>query len=120
MASVTSVALVDDLNGKKAEESVQFGLDGVSYEIDLGKSNATALRKGLAEFVAVARQIKPAGLFTAARAERKRSRSAPVDRERKEYLAAVREWSAGQGTPLASRGRISADILTAYEASLAS
>ena len=41
MAQRVQVLLVDDLDGGVAEETVSFGLDGVSYEIDLSKSNAS-------------------------------------------------------------------------------
>ena len=34
--------LIDDLVGGGAVESVIFGLDGTSYEIDLSKKNAAA------------------------------------------------------------------------------
>ena len=51
MAHQTSVTLVDDLDGGKAAETVVFGLDGASYEIDLSKKNAGTLRKALTEFV---------------------------------------------------------------------
>ena len=37
--------LIDDLDGSEATETVTFGLDGTSYEIDLNKKNAAALRK---------------------------------------------------------------------------
>ena len=47
MAQQTSVSLVDDLDGGKAAETVAFGLDGSSFEIDLSKKNAAALRKAL-------------------------------------------------------------------------
>ena len=48
---------VDDIDGAEADETVSFGIDGVTYEIDLSKQNATNLRKGLAEFVAHARKV---------------------------------------------------------------
>ena len=35
MAKKVTVSLIDDFDGKQAVETVQFGLDGVSYEIDL-------------------------------------------------------------------------------------
>jgi hypothetical protein len=50
MAQQTTVALIDDIDGGKAAETVSFGLDGSIYEIDLSKKNATALRKALGEF----------------------------------------------------------------------
>ncbi len=32
MARKVEVHLIDDLDGGKAEESIRFGLDGISYE----------------------------------------------------------------------------------------
>jgi hypothetical protein len=44
MAQKVTVALIDDLDGHDAEETVTFGLDGKAYEIDLSASNARKLR----------------------------------------------------------------------------
>ena len=35
MAQRVNVVLVDDLDGSEAAETVNFGLDGANYEIDL-------------------------------------------------------------------------------------
>lgn len=35
MARQETVTLTDDIDGGKADETVTFGLDGASYEIDL-------------------------------------------------------------------------------------
>ncbi|GGM89668.1 hypothetical protein GCM10011609_28180 [Lentzea pudingi] len=58
MAQKFLVQLVDDLDGSTAEdlETVHFGLDGVTYLIDLSAENADDLRARLREFVAHARQ----------------------------------------------------------------
>ena len=48
VAQRVEVVLVDDVDGGPADETVQFALDGVSYEIDLNAANATALREALA------------------------------------------------------------------------
>jgi hypothetical protein len=52
------VQLVDDLDGTSSDEvtSVQFGLDGVSYEIDLNAANAARLRKVYAGPIAAGRR----------------------------------------------------------------
>ena len=47
MAQKVQVLLVDDLDGSEATETVAFGLDGASYEIDLSSGNAGKLRKEL-------------------------------------------------------------------------
>jgi hypothetical protein len=58
MAQKVLVQLVDDLDGTADEdvETVRFGLDGVTYEIDLGQNNGIRLRDVLADFVAGAQR----------------------------------------------------------------
>jgi hypothetical protein len=53
MAQKVLVQLIDDLDGTSSEDvmTVQFGLDGVTYEIDLSESNADRLRDLLADYV---------------------------------------------------------------------
>ena len=51
MAQKVQVILTDDLDGSEAEETVQFAIDGVSYEIDLSAANAEALREAVAAYV---------------------------------------------------------------------
>ena len=45
MAQSVQIILEDDLEGGPAEETVQFGLDGRQYEIDLSTANAEKLRE---------------------------------------------------------------------------
>ena len=52
MAQKVMVTLVDDLDGSTAEETVEFGLDGASYQIDLSSDNADRLRQARAARVA--------------------------------------------------------------------
>ena len=51
MAQIQRDPAVDDLDGEAADETVEFGIDGKSYEIDLSTANAGKLRDVLAEFV---------------------------------------------------------------------
>ena len=44
MAKTVIVKLTDDLDGGDADETVQFALDGKSYEIDLSSANASKFR----------------------------------------------------------------------------
>ena len=60
MAQKVQVLLVDDLDGSEATETVSFGLDGVSYEIDLSSGNAGGLRNELAHYVDHARKSQRA------------------------------------------------------------
>ena len=56
MAQKVHITLEDDLDGGEATETVSFGLDGRTYEIDLNDKNAAALRDALARYVAAARR----------------------------------------------------------------
>lgn len=51
VAQKTIVTLVDDLDGTSSDriETVDFGLDGVTYQIDLNDDNAGKLRDHLAD-----------------------------------------------------------------------
>ena len=109
MAKKVMVSLVDDLEGGTADETVGFGLDGKTYEIDLSSANASKLRESLAEFVAVAR--KAGGGRRGRRATGTGSARATVDREQSQ---AIRAWARGQGIEVSDRGRIPADVVAAY------
>jgi hypothetical protein len=72
MAEQIIKRLIDDIDGGEAEETVQFSLDGVPYEIDLSSANAKKVRDSLAPFVEHARKAGGA----AAGGRRRRSRAA--------------------------------------------
>ncbi len=78
MAKQTQWALVDDLDGSPASTTVEFGLDGQSYAIDLSAENAAKLRAGLAEFVAAAREREAAPAPAQRQASLRRSPQAPT------------------------------------------
>ena len=105
MARKVQYLLVDDLDGGQAEETVSFGLDGASYEIDLSKKNAKALRDALAPYVASARRA--GGRRGRGRGGRGGGRASDT--------AAIREWARSQGMKISDRGRIPADIIEKYE-----
>ena len=111
MAQKVTVTLVDDLDGSQAEETVEFGLDGASYQIDLSGDNAERLPDALGDFVEHARRAggrkRAAGRPTVGRAPR----AASADREQNQ---AIREWARKQGMQVSDRGRIPAEVLEAY------
>jgi len=110
VAQQTSVSLVDDLDGGKAAETVAFGLDGSSFEIDLSKKNAAALRKALTDYVEHGRRVKRDASLTGHRNSRRgaaRTGASPAD---------IREWALGQGITVSPRGRVAADVIAQYEA----
>jgi hypothetical protein len=109
MAQRHIVTLVDDLDGGAAEETVEFGLDGSRYEIDLSKKNAAALRDALANYVAHARRGRGGRVSATGR----RGRPARGDREQTQ---AIRAWARKNGHKVGEKGRIPAAVLEAYHA----
>ncbi|GAA3766686.1 histone-like nucleoid-structuring protein Lsr2 [Salinactinospora qingdaonensis] len=108
MAQKVQVLLVDDLDGGEAEETVSFGVDGSSYEIDLSGENASKLREALAPFVNVARKAPT----KTGRGNRRQQRSTPS----RERSAEIRAWAKAAGKQVNERGRIPASIVAEYEA----
>jgi len=109
MAQKVQVLLVDDIDGGTADETVTFGLDGVTYEIDLTSTHAAELRDSLARWVGSARRVGGRGAAGRGTAPRPR-RSSTSDAQ------AIREWAKANGMHVSERGRISAEVKAAYEA----
>lgn len=106
MAQRVEVVLVDDLDGGPADETVQFALDGVSYEIDLTAANAQSMRDALAPYLGHARRT----------GGRRGTQRKAAGSGRASQSAAIRAWAREQGLPVNERGRIPADIVEKYEA----
>ncbi len=105
MAQRVKIELVDDLDGSEAAQTVSFGLDGTSYEIDLSTKNAEALREALAPYLGHAR--KAGG--SSRRGRRSASSSGPSTAE-------IREWARANGHEVSDRGRVSSEVREAYDA----
>ena len=106
------IELVDDLDGKPAQETVSFALDGVTYRIDLSTRNAAKLRAALEPYIAAGTKLPPPRSHTV----RPRSGSSPSSKSGTNERAAIRTWAFEQGHTLTNRGRIPKDILAAYHA----
>ena len=111
MAKKFTVMLVDDFDGGgAADETVEFGLDGVSYEIDLSAKNAAKFRSDLGQWIDSSRRV----------GGRRRGRSAGSGKGRgaidREQSAAIREWARRNGHNVSTRGRIPADVIDAFHA----
>lgn len=111
MAIVTTVSKVDDIDGSTGAETVAFGLDGVSYEIDLGNKNAQKLRDALATYVAHGRKVSGRRVRTP-RTGRGRSTTSP-DRDQ---TTVIRAWARSNGYEVSDRGRLPATVVAAFEA----
>lgn len=122
MAKVETIRLVDDISGDEADETVDFGLDGRLFEIDLSSAHADRLRAGLAPFVSAARPTDTVG----ARRSRTRTSAQPAapsaspspgagsDAATREHNRAVRVWARENGFTVSERGRIPSEVVEAY------
>jgi hypothetical protein len=109
MAQRVQIVLEDDLDGGQAAETVTFGLDGVSYEIDLSDKNAGKLRDEFASWIGHAR--RSGGRRTTGRRGSGASSSSAGRRD----LSAVRAWARSNGHQVSDRGRVSAAVQEAYD-----
>ena len=108
MAQKVQVILVDDVDGGAADETVSFGLDGVSYEIDLSDKNAKAFRDAMAQYVGLARRV--GGRAARGTGGTSRRKSGGDNR-----TAQIREWARSNGHQVNERGRIPAAVVEAYD-----
>ncbi len=108
MAQKVHVLLVDDIDGGQADETVTFGLDGVTYEIDLNTDNANALRESMSRFVDKSR--RPSGGRAASRGKARSGRVPSAGN-----TAEIREWAKANGHKVSERGRIPASVVEAFE-----
>lgn len=111
----TVTKLVDDLNGEDMDEgegqTVDFGLDGVGYEIDLFNDQAEDLRAQLKEYIANGRRT--GGRKQAGRAPK--VNGGGQSRYSRETSAHQREWARSQGFTVSDRGRLPGDAIAAWE-----
>lgn len=109
----TIVSLVDDLDGSDATETVTFGIDGFSYEIDLSAANADELRSSLDGWVARARRAGDERRTEPGTLTRSLTVLPAVGESRN---ALIRAWAAEHGHHAPARGRIPQAVVNAYNA----
>lgn len=107
MAKKTLVQLVDDLTGESISDdsgrTVRFAFDGAEYEIDLSHAHVEEFQTAVDPYVRASRRV--AG---------RRKSSSGSSRGAAGQTAEIREWAESQGLQVASRGRISADIVERF------
>jgi hypothetical protein len=110
--------LIDDIDGTEipqgSGEQIEFALRGVKYRIDLTDRNVAKLDKALKPFIASATKVpsrqgrtKQAGSGRGAANRRRRTKQ--LDN------SAIRTWAGENGFEVSARGRIPANIVTAYQ-----
>lgn len=111
MAKQVITLLTDDLDGGEADRTVEFGLDGVNYTIDLSEKNAGKLRKALDPYLNVATRVGRSSGEVRGGARRG---SAGTGRASRDQNQAIREWASKNGYEVSERGRIPSSIVEAY------
>ena len=104
MAQKITVALEDDIDGSRADETLRFAFGGTEYEIDLSKKNAAAFRKQIAPYIEHGRKIGRPVARRGTRTAASRQRSSDI-----------RAWALEQGITVSERGRIPASVVEQYE-----
>ena len=113
MAKQVITLLTDDLDGGEAERTVEFGLDGVNYTIDLSEKNAGKLRKVLDPYLEKAVRV---GRGTATGRIASRGSAAQPSRSSRDQNQAIREWAKKNGHEVSDRGRIPTGVVEAFHA----
>ncbi|MFK5634260.1 Lsr2 family protein [Ornithinimicrobium sp. LYQ103] len=111
MAQKVQTILVDDIEGTEITDggqTVQFAVDGVTYEIDLSDKNAVKMRETLQFYVDHARRVGGR--------RQPGTGGGGTSRTDKTQLAAIRRWARDNGHQVSDRGRIKKEIVDAYEA----
>jgi nucleoid-associated protein Lsr2 len=108
MAQKVLVQLVDDIDGHSGDDvsTIQFGLDGVTYEIDLNEPHAERLRGELSDYVGVARRV--GGRIKRGTKPQSGSSAEPSE------AGLIRQWGNANGFTLSNRGRIPGNVIDAY------
>src|SRR5687768_5593092 len=110
MAQKVHIELVDDLDGSTAAETVAFALDGTTYEIDLNKRNAKALRKSLETYLDAARRVS-------GKRQPKRTNGKAVAKGKVDLgpsTREIRDWARTNGFEVADRGQIPGEAREAF------
>jgi hypothetical protein len=110
MARQVITTLIDDLDGKKADRTVEFSLDGINYTIDLSEANAGKLRKALDPFINAGTRLGRSGRIPARRTAPSRTASS------RDENRLIREWALANGHQISERGRIPQSVTDAYRA----
>ena len=109
MAKREVIVLTDDLDGSESDDitTIQFGLDGALYEVDLTPANRDRLVDALTPFLDVARK---SGKSQSAKEKARAASNRDYDPK------AVRAWAQSNNVDVPDRGRIPAAVVDKFKA----
>lgn len=104
MAKQINVALIDDVDGSPATQTVKFAVGSEKYDLDLSDENAQRFNEAMRPFVLAAKRV-------AKNAKAIRAADPGLATEQQQ---AIRDWCNAHGFPVAARGRIPKDAMEAF------
>lgn len=104
MARKVEVLLVDDIDGGKADSTLEFAFDGANYEIDLTEENIAKFREAVAPYIEHARRVRG----------KRGARKTAASGSSKGSAGEVRRWAAEHGYKVSPRGRIPGEVMAAF------
>lgn len=107
------VVPIDDVDGTTADETVEFGIDGRVYSLNLSSANAEALRSALEEWAGHARRVNPPRRRHLTRADPWRKQVTGEER------IEIREWCQHNGYVVGSRGPLPFEAVDAFRSARA-
>lgn len=120
MAQEVKVLLVDDLDGGEAHGTIQIGVNGAWREIDLSDVHEKEFFEAVSPFWENARNV--VGQVKTRRARSTSATATEVRRPARDtsgVQSKARAWAHANGVAVNDRGRVSAEVVEAYKASLA-
>ena len=109
VAQRVKTMLIDDFDGTEIQDggqTVQFALDGVSYEVDLSTDNAAKLREAFVLYEDKGRRVGGGQRRSSSRGRRLATPE----------LQKMREWARQNGYQVSDRGRVPQAVQEAYHA----
>lgn len=113
MAQKVRYLLICDLHEGETEgvETLTFGLDGATYELDVCKKHAKEVRDSVGRYVGYARKARSSGRGRGrARSRRTTGKVAGAS------TSDIRSWAMENGYDVGERGRIPTAVVDAYKA----
>ena len=105
---ITDVQIIDDIDGSPATATIEFGVGGKNYVIDLSEQHTDEFNKALAPYIEHARRA-PAN-------KRKSRSSSEAARAKRQKNAQIHAWALENGVTVSKRGQLGQDTIAAYEA----
>jgi hypothetical protein len=103
--------ITSDLSGTGEAETVTFGLDGLSYEIDLTEKERADFEKAIKKYLEAARTV---GRATAAAKAKPKAAKATKAARSGPAPAEIRSWAQEHGFEVPARGRIPETVVQSY------